>query len=308
MAMTRRAAARLTLGPILYHWPAETKRDFYFRIADEAPLDVVYLGEAVCSKRAPFFDPYIPEVAERLAAAGKQVVYSTLALVMTERELDGVRDLAGTPGLLVEANDVSALPRLAGRPHVIGPFINAYNGDTLRILAGRGAVRVALPNELAAAAIAAIAEGAGGVELEVQVFGRLPLALAARCYHARSRGLAKDGCQYVCGEDDNGLALSTITGSPFLAVNGVQLLSYRMYNLVRELAGLTHAGVTLFRLWPQAIDMVAVARVFRSVLDQRLDGGEAESRLGALVHDIPFANGFYHEREGVAFVAERASE
>ena len=30
-------AAELTIGPIAYHWPAERKRDFYARIADEAP-------------------------------------------------------------------------------------------------------------------------------------------------------------------------------------------------------------------------------------------------------------------------------
>ncbi len=40
---------KLTLGPIAYHWSAETRRDFYARIADEAPLDEVYLGEVICS-------------------------------------------------------------------------------------------------------------------------------------------------------------------------------------------------------------------------------------------------------------------
>ncbi len=32
----------LTLGPVLFNWAAD--RDFYFRVADEAPLDIVYLG------------------------------------------------------------------------------------------------------------------------------------------------------------------------------------------------------------------------------------------------------------------------
>ena len=73
--------ATLSLGPVLFNWDAEDKRDFYFRIADEAPIDTVYLGEVVCSKRTPFFDPYVPEVAERLRRGGKQVVYSTLALI-----------------------------------------------------------------------------------------------------------------------------------------------------------------------------------------------------------------------------------
>ena len=48
--------AELTLGPILFHWPADKKRDFYFQIADESPVDTVYIGEVICSKRSPFFE------------------------------------------------------------------------------------------------------------------------------------------------------------------------------------------------------------------------------------------------------------
>ena len=72
------AAPELTLGPNLFNWAPETWRDFYFRIADEAPVSVVYLGETICSKRAPMFTDHYEKVAERLAAAGKTVVHSTL--------------------------------------------------------------------------------------------------------------------------------------------------------------------------------------------------------------------------------------
>ena len=71
--MSARAPARLTLGPLLFHWPAAKRRDFYFRIADEATLDSVYLGEVVCSKRVPAFEPYRAAVIERLTAAGKEL-------------------------------------------------------------------------------------------------------------------------------------------------------------------------------------------------------------------------------------------
>lgn len=293
---------RLALGPVLFHWPGERTRDFYFRIADEAPVDVVYLGEVVCPKRASFVEPYLPEIVERLAAAGKEVVHSTLALVMNDRELESLRASAVDQQLLTEANDASMLALLVGRPHVVGPFINVYNEDTFHFLAHRGAVRVSLPNELAVDSIATIAGEAGGVEIEVQVFGRLPLALSARCYHARSRRLTKDGCRYVCAEDPSGMALATINGVPFLAVNGVQLLSYAVCNLIRELPALAQAGVRLFRLWPLAIDMVAVARIFRDALDGRVAATEAEARLAALVDGLPFANGFHHGREGAAFI------
>ncbi len=42
--------AKLTLGPVLFDWPPEEKRDFYLRVAEEAPVDVVYLGEVVSSQ------------------------------------------------------------------------------------------------------------------------------------------------------------------------------------------------------------------------------------------------------------------
>jgi len=54
----------LTLGPILFNWKPERRRDFYFRIADEAPIDCVYIGEVVCSKREPFFVDDLDAIAE----------------------------------------------------------------------------------------------------------------------------------------------------------------------------------------------------------------------------------------------------
>ena len=44
----------LTLGTLLHNWPADRRRDFYFRIADEAPVDTVCLGEVVCAKWPKF--------------------------------------------------------------------------------------------------------------------------------------------------------------------------------------------------------------------------------------------------------------
>jgi collagenase-like PrtC family protease len=172
-AATRRATGpALTLGPVLFNWPAETFRDFYFRVADEAPVDCVVLGEVVCTKRAAFTRPHLDDIRRRLEAAGKQVVYATLALVTGERERAAVQDVIDEAGdRLVEANDVGAVSLLTGRPHAIGPFVNVYNEGTLEYLTGRGALRVTLPVELQSAALAALAGVAAGdrVELEVQV-------------------------------------------------------------------------------------------------------------------------------------------
>ena len=84
--MTTNPQAALTLGPVYYLWDGPKWRDFYFRIADEAPVEHVTLGETVCSKRQHFTEPHLAEVVERLESAGKRVALSTLAMVTLERE------------------------------------------------------------------------------------------------------------------------------------------------------------------------------------------------------------------------------
>lgn len=299
--MTRRDPLKLTLGPVLFAWPAAAWRDFYFRMADEADIDTVHLGEVVCLKRAGLHAPMRDAVIERLRGAGKEVVLSSLALIMNEAELDAVRALAGRADALVEANDMAACALLAGRPHVIGPYVNIYNEGTLAYLAGRGAVRACLPFELPAASLAALA-AASPIDLEVQVFGRTPLALSARCYAARARGLAKDDCRIVCREDGDGLAVDTLDGDAFLAVNGTQTLSAACANLIAEVGALKAMGIRRLRLSPQAVDMVAVARLFRAVADERMAIAEADAELAALADGMAFANGFFHGAEGAAFI------
>ncbi|MCB2103068.1 MAG: U32 family peptidase [Rhodobacterales bacterium] len=291
----------LTLGPVLFNWAPETWRDFHFRIADEAPVDTVVVGETVCPKRAPFLEPHLPAVIERLAAAGKAVVLSTPALVQTAREEAMLHDLAeGAGDMAVEANDMAAVSVLRGRPHHLGPGLNIYNEGTLAVLAAGGAARVCLPPELAAGSIGVVARAgrALGVETEVLAFGRMPLAISARCYHARAHGLTKDSCQYVCAQDPDGLDLDTLDGEPFLAVNGVQTLSHACLSLAAEAADLRARGVARLRLSPQTVDMVAVARLFRDLLDGREDGAGVNAALAGLAGGVPLANGFYHGRAG----------
>ncbi len=189
---------------------------------------------------------------------------------------------------------------MRGRPHHIGPFVNTYNEHTLAVLARGGACNICLPAEMPAAAIRALAAEAEkfGVTLEVQVFGRVSLALSARCYHARAHGRTKDSCKFICENDPDGMPLRTLEDKPFLTVNGVQTMSHDYLNLTGELSELQAMGVTRFRLSPQSGDMVAVAAIFRAVLDQDIDAGEAAARLDALNFGAPFSNGFYYGKPG----------
>jgi collagenase-like PrtC family protease len=296
-------AGSITLGPVLFNWEPERWRDFYFRIADEAPVATVYLGETVCSKRAPLLEPHYEAVADRLSAAGKTVVFSTLSEVVSKLDRKLADQISTAEGFLVEANDGSALLHLQGRPHHIGPLMNVYNERTVAFLADKGAQNFCLPAEMPAAAIGALCRGVRDLDttIEVQVFGRQSLALSARCYHARAHGRTKDSCRFVCDNDPDGLELSTLDGRPFLAVNGIQTLSYEYLNLIHEVPELRAMGVSRFRLSPHSLDMVEVASIFGAVIDERLTTQEAAARLDAIKPAAPFSNGFYYGKPGYSW-------
>ncbi|MCY6381130.1 ubiquinone anaerobic biosynthesis protein UbiV [Hoeflea prorocentri] len=291
----------LTLGPVLFNWQPEVWRDFYFEIADEAPVSRVYVGEVVCSKRAPLFDKYVDAVVDRLKTGGKQVYFSSLAEVSSAIDRRLVKAVTTDNDAAIEVNDISALWHLSGKPHVIGPFVNVYNEDSLDALADEGATHICLSPELPKEGIAALTARAQerGVTLETQVFGRIPLALSARCYHARAHGRTKDSCKFICDLDPDGMELNTLDGQPFLTVNGIQTMSYTRLNLVCELAELMELGISHFRLSPHSAGTMHAAKVFRAVLDDEITAEEANGLLQDCGPDVPFSNGFFHHKPGV---------
>jgi len=279
----------LTLGPVLYNWPVSRWVDFYARIADEAPVDRVCIGEVVCSKRKPFVDDVILDVVDRLERGGKEVVYSTLAMPTNKRETRDIGDMIQA-GYQIEANDIATVHLLNGKPHIVGPFINIYNEDSLALHLKLGATRVCLPPELPLESIRILANGNKAVE--VFAFGRPPLALSARCYSARARGIAKDACQFVCEAELDGMNVETLDGVPFLAVNGIQTQGYVVTAAVRHVDALRDAGVVSLRLSPQTCDMVRVARVFRDLADGNTTSQEAGESLSVLHLPGPLSDGF----------------
>lgn len=278
------ADVRLTLGPVLFNWSAERLLGFYRTVAASGLFDRVHVGEVVCGKRMPFSDPVWPDVVEGLEEAEIEVVMSTLALPGPPRERRSVAE-ACAEERLVEINDVTALPARAGRPFVAGPFVNVYNEDTARFLARRGARTICLPVELPLTSAAAISSACPDVEIEIFAFGRLPLALSSRCYHARLHGLHKDGCQFVCDKDPDGIAVDTLDGRAFLAANGIQTLSHGVHVWLPTARDASAVGVSRLRISPHTADVTAVGRLYRARLDDAIPRAEALRELAAL--DLP---------------------
>lgn len=280
---------KLALGPLQYYWPRTAVMEFYAAIA-EAPADIVYLGEVVCSRRHEMgFDDWL-DVAALLAAHGKEVVLSTQPVTEGEGDLKLVRRVVQNGAWRVEANDMGAVRMLEGvAGWVAGPHLNLYNPRSLEMIAALGATRWVAPIEVTREiAQGVLADRPAGVEAEVFAHGRLPLAFSARCFTARRYNLQKESCAYRCIEHPDGLPLKTREGEPFLVLNGVQTQSAKVYSLARDIASLRAAGFDVLRVSPQARGTVDVLRGLRAACD----GGSAPVETDS-------CDGFWHGRPGL---------
>ena len=291
---------KLALGPILTYWPRDVVFEFYQMIAESA-VEIVYLGETVCSRRHEMRLADWLDVADLMVASGKQVVLSTQALIESGSELSMLRKLADNGRFEVEANDMGAVRCLQHRvPFVAGPHLNVYNGPTLAFLASLGARRWVMPLETGRAALVQmLADLPAGLETEVFAFGRMPLAFSARCFTARNRNLPKDDCRFSCIEHPDGLLLRTREAAPFLVINGTQTQSALVYNLVGELADMRALGVDVVRISPQSSGTVEVLAAFDQARRGMLAPADAHRQIAPwLLADT--CDGYWFDRPGMA--------
>mgnify|MGYP001547946926 FL=1 len=285
---------KLSLGPLQYFWPRERTLAFYREAADW-PVDVIYLGETVCSKRRELGTRDWIALAAELARSGKQIVLSSLALIEAESELGALQRLVDHGDCWIEANDLSAvqLCRERGVPFVAGPTLNVYNHQALAMLMEDGLRRWVPGVEQGHALLRELreamqAEGRTMPELEVIAFGRLPLAFSARCFTARALDVAKDQCGFRCIDYPDGMPLATREGRPFLRINGIQIQGEEITDLGPELPVLRELGVDILRLYPQAEGMAEMVAHYHLARRSPV----APPRIGA-------RNGYWHGEPGM---------
>ncbi|AOE50132.1 U32 family peptidase [Kangiella sediminilitoris] len=244
---------KTSLASVPYYWSKEEYQNFYAEVA-QTEIDIVYLGETVCSKRRSMKLQDWLYVADNLSSAGKEVYLSTLSLMEAESELSYLRNLVKKSELPIEANDMSAI-QIANtfkRSFAAGNPINIYNSQTLKRLHSLGMNRWNIPVELGREDIAPVTPKAKelGIELEYQVFGRMPLAYSARCFTARHHNLPKDNCQFKCSEDIEGILVNTREGDSFAQINGIQTQSAKVSNLLNHWQNLEQNGIDIARIVP----------------------------------------------------------
>jgi collagenase-like PrtC family protease len=300
---------KLSLGPLLYYWSREDTLAFYEQAASW-PLDIVYLGETVCSKRHLLRLPDWLELADKLRAAGKEVVLSSQTLIESESDLKALRKLISDgresgKRPKVEANEWGAVRLLAeaGCEFVAGPTLNAYNPDTLAMLAEMGATRwvppVEMPRDMIRDMLAALPQNIH-IETEQFGYGRLPLAFSARCFTARHYNLQKDDCQFRCLDHPDGMVLASREGENFLAINGIQTQSAKVMSLAHRFNELSQTGIDVLRLSPQARNMDRVVEVFRALCDGNITAAQAPARLDRLMPAAP-CDGYWLGEAGMNY-------
>ena len=290
----------LALGPLLYYWPRQETLAFYADVAT-SPVDTVYLGETVCSRRHELrLDDWIG-LARDLAATGKEVVLSTQSLIESESDLKTLRQITGQGDFRVEANDMGAVRLLEANQvsnWIAGPTLNIFNAQTLDLLMAAGARRWVVAPEISGADLAAVRAGlAAPIETEVYAYGRLPLAYSARCFTARHFNLQKDACEFRCLSVEDGIVLRTREGEPFLTLNGIQTQSARVHNLLADLPNLA-GRAEILRISPQGAHTLDIITLFRAALDAKLTPSAALDASRDYMPEAP-CNGFWHGRPGV---------
>lgn len=297
----------LSLGPVLFYWTRDDYAAFY-RAAADWPVETVTLGESVCSRRRDMkLDDWLG-IGRELAQSGKRVVLASQTLIESEADLRDLRRLCDNGEFTVEANDQSAVQRLAtaGLPFVAGAALNLYNPASLAVLTRAGMRGWQAPVEMSRDDLTRLLADcrAQGLEAPCEVFayGHLPLAWSSRCFTARRHQKPKDRCQFVCQQYPEGLALRSQESREVFTLNGIQTLSGACQDLCHELPTMAEMGVTSARLSPRAEGMAEVVAAFDAARRGALPARDPLALVEAEVCDGYWFGrpGMDHSRGGAA--------
>lgn len=291
---------KLSLGPIQFFWPKAKVEQFYQEMSRQ-PLDIIYVGETVCSKRRELgLDAWLGLARELQQSSKAQIVVSGLTLIEANSEVSSLRRLCDNGEFMVEANDMAAVQFLAERklPFAGGPALNIYSGITLAEFIDSGMQRWSPPVECSATHISAALHqldelAVARPEVELFAYGHMPLAYSARCFTARAENRPKDDCQLCCINYNEGIPMLSQEGQPVFTINGIQTMSAEPNNLLADFASLAANGINIARLSPRFAGMADIIQAW----DKVRNGQQPPLAVAG-------CNGYWHGRPGMVSAEE----
>lgn len=287
---------QVSLGPLLYYWPKQEIESFYQQ-ASKSDADIIYVGETVCSKRRELKARDWIGLAREINQEGKEIVLSSMALLEAPSEIKVLQQLCDNGEFHVEANDIAGIQLLSERklPFIVGPAINCYNVNVLKIFLNKGMKRWVMPVELSRDWLQNIVKDAqeqairDQFEIELFAHGHLPLAYSARCFTARSENRAKDDCELCCIKYPQGRPADTQEGQQVFVLNGIQTQSGYCYNLLNDVQGM-QGLVDIIRVSPSDLSSLETITQFK----KQIQGANLSFPLQSKE-----CNGYWHQVAGL---------
>ena len=282
--------------------------------AVRAGADAVYLGAESFSARSGaenFSDAALANALQYAHVRGVRV-YLALNTLMRNRELPAALALVaratewGLDGLIVQDLGLAALVRAAAPdlPLHASTQMSVSSPDGLVLLHQMGFSRAVLARELTKNELAACAERAAQlpIELEVFVHGALCVSLSGQCYFSAALG----------GQSANRGRCAGVCRLPFAAADGTGYdLSLKDLCLIDELPALMKMGVKSAKIEgrmkrPEYVGLVTA--LYRRAIDG-LPVDEAQQRmLREVFSRSGFTDGYYHDRMDRAMFGVRSEE
>lgn len=249
----------LTLAPVCHAWTGDVLTSFYKKVALNAQIEQVYLGEVVCQKRSVLSLNAWLEMADILHSAGKKVVFSLPWLVNSRSDERWIDKVLSQWSGMVEANDLTgvAAASAAKRPFVGGNQLAIYNAATLTWMTAQGMRAWSPPVEMSKHWLSQLlGDCQSHPSIELFAFGRSNLGISARCMQAREAGTSRQQCKKLCiGVQPP--VLETLDGGALLVANGHTVMSASECNLLALEINL-----------PNYVDSLRVSLTYPEQLDQ----------------------------------------
>lgn len=276
---------KITLGASPWPWSKKTTHDFYNAVAD-LPIDTVVLGETVCPQRQNLSLTEWFKKGEQLAATGKTIRLATPSLVDSEEALTLTQAICTQSQFLIEISDITALgllnqhsqhplPVQSSRSFAASSAVALYNAHALRELVECGLTHWNAPLELTQNDLLALLASWNSSfpndpppELEITVYGHPLLSCSARCFAARAHHRSRAECNQVCRLHPTGQPVHSMEDERLFRLNGPQVLTGNVYNLLPHLAQLESLNISHLRIIP-INDDIELLKDTISVIQQR---------------------------------------